>query len=53
MYESMSTDLERLEMFEEFPVLSELSSLFRLVVKLRAALVAFYERLLQLAAASG
>ena len=49
---SMSSELEKLEIFEEAPVLAELSSQLRLLVKTRVSLMSFYERLCQSALAA-
>ena len=51
-YDSMSSELEKLEIFEEAPVLAELSSQLRLLVKTRVCLMSFYERLCQSAMAA-
>lgn len=49
----MASELEKLEMLDdELPLLAELSSLLRLVAKTRLRLVAFYERLFQVASSS-
>ncbi len=52
IYESMASELEKLDMYDDMPVLAELSSLLRLAAKTRLKLIAFYERLHQLASAS-
>ena len=51
-YGNMSSELEQLEILEVAPVLSELSSQLRLLVKNRVSLMSFYERLCQSAAAA-